>query len=176
MGSWILLFVLGVSHPTELEREIKLVRDAYFPTLQHLEIRLEEFQESDFFFATDVDYVLFPFRERRYVIQFNDQIFQDPPPRVALRAILAHELFHLKEYQTLTRWQLIKLGLRYWWDLEFRIRFERATDARAIEAGFADGLKEYRQWLYKRISPQALESRRKTYLTPEEIDFVKSGF
>ncbi len=36
------------------------------------------------------------------------------------------------------------------------------------------GLKEYRQWLYQHVPAKALAEKKRDYLTPEEIDALKS--
>jgi hypothetical protein len=64
-----------------------------------------------------------------------------------------------------------------WTDYEistsFRERFERRADLDAPQRGYAQGLKQYRIWLYHNVSAGVLQERPRDYLTPEEIDAIQ---
>ena len=67
-------------------------------------------------------------------------------------------------------WQLLTLGVNYWLDAKFRSEYERSTDEKSLQMGFADGLILYRNWLYQNIYKQDVEIKKINYWTPDQID------
>jgi hypothetical protein len=51
----------------------------------------------------------------------------------------------------------------------FRERFEKRADVEALRRGYAQGLKQYRIWLYEHVPPSALMEKKRDYLSPDEI-------
>ena len=92
-------------------------------------------------------------------------------PEGARRAIVAHELAHLAYYAKGNRLHL--LGLLRFPRKGFRERFEKRADVEALRRGYAQGLKQYRIWLYEHVPPSALLEKRRDYFSPDEIDALE---
>jgi hypothetical protein len=103
-----------------------------------------------------------------YVIRVNSAVALLAAPEEGKRAIIAHELAHLAYYANGNRVRL--LGLIRLVSPGFRERFEKRADVEALRRGYAQGLKQYRIWLYQHVSADVLREKRRDYLTPEEID------
>lgn len=162
----------AVLDPPAVEAEVRALAAASFPELAGLTLELREAGGSFDFFSASVSKPWRPRAERVYVLRVSRRLFDAPPEREAVRAILAHELAHLAGFSNMTGRQLAWLGLRYSISGEggFAARYERATDAEAIRRGFGPGLKLYRRWLYSRLGAVDAARKRKLYYTPEEID------
>ena len=94
-----------------------------------------------------------------------------PASEEARRAIIAHELAHVAYYAKGNRLHL--LGLWRFAGKGYRERFEKRADVEARRRGYAQGLKEYRIWLYEHVPPSALPEKRRNYLSPAEIDALE---
>jgi hypothetical protein len=53
-----------------------------------------------------------------------------------------------------------------------RERFEKRVAVEALRRGYAQGLKQYRVWLYQHVTGRVLEEKKRDYLTPEEMDAI----
>ncbi|MDX1942035.1 MAG: hypothetical protein SFU99_15845 [Saprospiraceae bacterium] len=89
-------------------------------------------------------------------------------------AILAHELGHTKHYQKYGFWQLLKFGLMYAINSEFRAIHERSTDETVIYQGLGWQLFEYAKFV--RTDPTTIKGYEaskdfldKNYMTPADI-------
>lgn len=137
-------------------------------------IQYHSFHSDDYFVKTSfVSGYLKASEQRVYSIDTNPKLFHTflpVLPRPSLRAvqgILAHELMHLIDYEAASTTALLKV-LK---DEVFNPNdYERATDERAFERGYAQGISEYRKWLYGRLDEKALKTKKKRYYTPEEIE------
>ena len=108
-------------------------------------------------------------RRRTYQLFVNPRLAVDFPGHEAVRAILAHELFHIRDYLGKNAWQLYRLKRNYE-DETFRQQYERHTDQRTLRLGHGPGLIRYRQWLYRAIGdPDKIRYKKQMYMTPEEI-------
>lgn len=105
--------------------------------------------------------------ERDYVIFVSPGIFQDPPSELAVEAIISHEMFHVQDYLTMTPSELILLGIRS--AKKAPRKYERATDLKALELGYADGLYQYRIWLKRQLPAKKLKEVYNSYYSPKEI-------
>jgi len=160
----------------EVERELAGVVNRSFPELKGVDIAVEEIRsKSDFFISGyDPETVLKKGPSRSYRVYVNPRLFESPPSEAAIRAALAHELTHILDYTRLSPVALEKFTLRYATGDDSK--YERATDQGALERGYGCGLIEYRRWLYAHVSPATEAAKRKSYLTPEEIeDWMERG-
>lgn len=89
-------------------------------------------------------------------------------------AILAHELGHTYHYQQYNFWQVLKFGLKYALDNDFRKTHEQSTDEIVIYRSLGWQLFEYAE--YVRTDPEAIENYEasqefldSTYMTPAAI-------
>lgn len=147
------------------------VRRERVPELADVEITLGELSSDDSFFVANLDLATAssPPRERSYVVNANPRMFESPaPPFSAVYAILVHELKHIVDYTEMDTEELVSFGI--WYATADVAEYERQTDEFALERGCAAGIKDYRVWLYARISEEAAEAKRRDYYTPEEID------
>ncbi len=106
---------------------------------------------------------------RSYWIYYDPRLLEDPPPKEALSAILAHELAHVEDYSRRSAPGLAVLALRYLISPGFRAEYERSADRRAAALGHSAGLAAYRGWLYRRL-PKEEPRLRREYMTPEELE------
>ena len=106
-----------------------------------------------------------------YSIRVNSATAVLAVPEEAKRAIIAHELAHVTYYAEGNRIRLV--GLIRLASKGFRERFERRADLDALRRGYAQGLKQYRIWLYQHGTERVLKEKW-DYLTPEEIDTIQS--
>ncbi len=149
-----------------------LIRD-HFPGLAGVEIVIKPSLSTDIFLATDVeiDTVFRDPRERTYVLYLSPVLVRNPPGRIALEGILAHELAHFADYLEMGPLDLGLLLAGVTFSEDYTTRYERGTDRKTLELGFAPGLRAYRVWIYDRLSdPAQLAKKKRIYYRPEEID------
>ena len=155
----------------------ELVRNS-FPELAKAlasgRIRFREFESDAYFLqASFLKGQFSSSKNREYSIDINPKIFDPqlipngPPSLEAIQGILAHELVHVLDYETESFSNLTEIGLEL---ILSPSHYERYTDLRAFELGYAYGIKSYRNWIYGQLSPTDLAQKRKRYYTPEEID------
>ena len=85
---------------------------------------------------------------------------------------MAHELTHSEHYYRGTTLRtILPIGIKVL-RKKSRAKYERKTDKEVVLKGFGEELKAYRVWQYRLLSPEDLETKKKEYLTPEEIDEI----
>jgi hypothetical protein len=144
-----------------------------FGRLPRTGVVIEDDLDSEFdFFQAHVRGYLKDWDKRTYVLKVNKRLYADSPGERGLRGILAHELTHLDEFAYSSTARLAGIGWDYLWsdDNPAVIRWERATDENALRLGHAEGLKDYRLWLYSKLTPERAAKKKRIYYTPEEID------
>ncbi len=142
-----------------------------FPEINLEKIKIKTFTSDSNFFKARFSYTrFFTFQKMRYLLYVNPKVYNFNVPENALKAIIAHELAHILYYTERNRCEL--LGLVRLTSGGFTSDFERRTDLTAIERGFGEGLMEYRRWLYRIIPESKIESKRKDYFSPEEIELI----
>jgi len=150
------------------------IKAAAYPELSGADVRVKLFEsESDYFRARFAFRQFFTSRRMRYIVFVNANVFARQAPESGLRAILAHELAHVLYFNRRHRLRLF--GLVRLTSKGFTARFERWADLQAIARGYAEGLKEYRRWLYRNIPAKSLKEKQRDYFSPEEIDAIISA-
>jgi hypothetical protein len=158
--------------PEWAERLVRNVQSCSFPELAEKDIRIDQFtSDSDYFQARFSISRFILGRRMRYVIRVNSGATLLMAPEEAKRAIIAHELAHLAYYTKGNRLHL--LGLLRFLGKGFRERFEKRADVEALKRGYAQGLKQYRIWLYEHVTPSSLVEKKRDYLSPDEIDALE---
>ena len=158
--------------PEWAERLVRQVRSSSFPELLNRHIRVQQFSGSPDYFQARFSISRFlTFRRMNYVIRVNSAAALLAAPEEGKRAIIAHELAHVAYYANGKRLRL--LGLIRLASKGFREQFEKRADLEALQRGYAQGLKQYRIWLYQHVSAGVLQEKRRDYLTPEEIDAIQ---
>jgi hypothetical protein len=158
--------------PEWAERLVREVRSSSFPELLDRDIRVRPFSgSSDYFQARFSIWRFLAVRRMHYVIRVNSAAALIAAPEEGKRAIIAHELAHVDYYASGSRLRLF--GLIRLASKSFRERFEKRADLDALQRGYAQGLKQYRIWLYQHVSAGVLQEKRRDYLTPEEIDAIR---
>lgn len=153
------------------ERIIReVIKDAY-PELANTDIRVQTFASKSDYFRTSFSFQRFLFGlKMRYFIKVNPRFLDLNAPDEGIRAILAHELGHVFDFQRKNRLRLF--GLIRLTSKNYTARFERWTDLQAISRGYGEGLKAYRLWLYNNIPADKLTEKRRNYFSPEEIELL----
>ena len=155
--------------PDHLRDRLRSVQGRHYPELSGLTLELNAFySDRDFFRSRISPWTVFsPSDRRRYLIEYNPKILNDPPSDAAIDAILAHELAHIRDYARMSAWDLCRFAV--WYMVENHADYERKTDETVLEKGLGQGLAEFRTWLYAHLPPQGVAEKKRDYLTPEEI-------
>lgn len=179
----LLLFPVLV---VKAKSEIDVAQDAYinkvrsltfeiakrsFPEIDTAKIRFETFKSNSTFFKARFSIGRFvTFQPSRYIFYINPSAEAKGIGDEALAGVIAHELAHIRYYTSKNRIELLGLGALLC--SGFRTRFERRADLRAIERGYGEQIIAYRKWIYGIISAKARRSKKRFYLTPDEIRIV----
>ena len=134
---------------------------------------MQEFESrSDYFLARFSMLRFLTGQRMHYTIRVNSATALLAVPEEGKRAIIAHELAHVAYYAAGNRVRLF--GLIRLASKGFRERFEKRADLDALRRGYAQGLKQYRIWLYQHVTGSVLKEKKRDYFTPEEIDAIQS--
>jgi len=142
------------------------------PELEGSDIRVKMFRSRSDYFKARFGYPQYFFTRMRYLVFVNPRVFEMQAPEEGVRAITAHELAHLVYFKRRNRARLA--GLVRLASKRFTARFERWADLKAISLGYGEGLKEYRQWLYRNVPASKLAEKQRNYFSPDEIDALLS--
>ncbi|WP_416307995.1 hypothetical protein [Neptunicella sp. SCSIO 80796] len=140
-----------------------------FPALQGISLSLQGIDSSSIFLATDIEVPALLIGQRHYVLYLNPKLEQQNIGDTALKAILVHELTHFNDYQKMDVFELGRFYYAILTDPMFEAEYERATDFQTLKLGYAQGLAEFRQWLYPQLSEAELKIKQRNYYTPAEI-------
>ncbi len=157
------------ANAAELEALMLEVRRELFPQLTTVPLALVELDSETDYFQANLDFgtVGESPMERDYRVLYNPQLFDNGPSQPAIAAILAHELTHILDYTEMESPELVEFGI--WYATGDTAEYERQTDESALWLGCADGLIDYRVWLYDNIPADAVEDKERTYFTPDQI-------
>ena len=155
----------------QFEEVVTFVKEEYFPELKKISIGVSTFTSDAYFLQAqpEIRTIIKKRNKRHYNVQLNTKLLECPPSPAALEAIIVHEFEHIVDY---TKWSFLRIfshGTQYVTSCGTKARYERATDAKVLSKGLFDGLIEYRNWVYQWLTPEELKTKRKIYLTPEEI-------
>ena len=149
----------------------------YFAKLRKIKIYWKEIHSNEYFFGTNVgrlSLVTNPPLDRNYIIEYSSNVLKNGPPLMAIKAILAHELIHLSDYTNMRLQKFAGNLLPMALNKEKLFRYERCTDARAIEIiGVGDGLIQYRKWQKTKLTSEQWKLKITRYLNFEEIVQVR---
>jgi hypothetical protein len=160
-----------VRSEADLRTVIEDLRRDTVPELQGYRLDLSPSDSDHDFFRTTVDPLtaIAPAKGRTYRIVYSTRLFDDPPARLALRAILTHELGHMHHYTTLSSVDLASFAI--WYSTTNDVSaYEHATDDFALLRGKALGLEQFRRWLYDHVTPEVRAAKQHDYYTPDEIE------
>ncbi len=162
----------GTAPPTnevDLTALMQEVRLDLFPQIASIPLDLVELDSETDYFQANVDFgtVSEPAFERDYRVLYNPKLFEDGPSQPAIAAILAHELTHILDYTQMESSELVEFGI--WYATSDAAEYERQTDESTMWLGCADGLIDYRVWLYDNIPADSVEDKQRSYFTPEQI-------
>ena len=156
----------------EMRDLIEQIKNEHFPDLKDIDLQMKVLRSKAYFLQTFVKPTTI-FRaplKRTYGVQINEKVFECSPSHAAIKAILIHEIQHIQDYIGMGTFKFETFGIKYALNRKFRTRYERATDLAALKLGQAEGLKEYREWVYQWLNPRQLATKKRFYYTPEEID------
>ena len=151
---------------------IDRVISSSYPELEGSDIQVKIFSSRSDYFKARFGYPQYLFTRMRYLLFVNPRVFEIQAPEEGVRAIIAHELAHLDYFKRRNRVRLV--GLVRLTSKGFTARFERWADLKAISLGYGEGLKEYRQWLYRNVPASKLADKQRNYFSPDEIDAILS--
>ncbi|MEW6129485.1 MAG: hypothetical protein AB1757_20760 [Acidobacteriota bacterium] len=144
-----------------------------YPELAKTDIQIQSFTDNADYFRTLFNFKRWLFGlKMRYYIKVNPQVFERGAPAAGIRAILSHELGHVYDFQTKNRLRLF--GLMRLAGKNYTARFERRTDLQAISRGCGEGLKLYREWLYRNVPAKKLAEKQRNYFSPAEIEAIQT--
>lgn len=110
----------------------------------------------------------------KYRIGVNPMIFDKGISDLALEAVLVHELVHSRDYYNgSTIRSIIPIGFKVS-RKKSRAQYERKTDLQTLMLGYGEGLLAYKAFQYPLLNEEELKTKRREYLTPEEIKFILS--
>lgn len=159
-----------------VQRSAHIIREvikASYPELANADVRVQTFSSQSDYFRTTFSYQRFlSGLKMRYFIKVNPRFMELNAPEAGVRAILAHEMGHVYDFQRKNRLRLF--GLLRLASKGYTARFERWTDLQAIQRGYGEGLKAYRRWLYDHIPASKLAEKQRNYFSPEEIDLLQA--
>ena len=160
---------------TEFKNIVDETRMEYFPEFETDSLTVTTFHSSAYFLQAQprLSSLLHQRADRTYEVQLNLRLLDCPPERQALKAILVHELEHVRDYRSMSSAQIISLGMKVSLSFDFKVHYERATDQKVLDQGLLEGLALYREWVYQWLSPKDLVKKRMIYMTPEEIRSFK---
>lgn len=155
----------------------KLIAENYpklLDAFKNNRIKIREFENDSYFLKTFFKLGHILKEKRMYFLDLNKKLYECAPPKSALIAILAHELKHIQDYKDSSSLQLIRLGIKMI-GKRSRSKYERATDFHVMQEGMSEGIREYRLWIYKRLTKKSLRKKKCFYFTPEEINRFLQG-
>jgi len=160
----------GRTDKYEIEEIIYDVTSRFFPGLLSRSIEVKEFSSDAYFLQAKpkISTLIGQREKRKYFIEINKKLYECSPGKIALEGIIAHELTHINDYDSMSVPQIIGLAAKYT-SKRARAEYERNTDRHVVQEGLGEGLIEYRNWIYQQLSPNELKLKRFYYLTPEEI-------
>ena len=151
-----------------------------FPDLHHHKIIVKhrDLKKVSMRAQPIVDQNIFKKGHRSYQIEVNQKlIFQDDRklyqlPHAVLVGWFAHELGHLKDYQSRSGFGLLRLGIAYSLLPAYKIGVERKADLLALQNGFGPYLERTKRFLLREggINPAYLARLKKYYMSIEEIN------
>ncbi len=149
----------------------ELVADS-FPILKDKKIKIKKVLFPRFYkysaYAFMDDGLFWLFRKKFYILvnpkymkRYND---------FEIKGVFAHELCHLEDFARNSRWWFFLNNLKYTFE-NYRERYEKEADKKAICKGYRKELKSFREKRWS-IKDKNLEKMKGFYLTPKEIDKV----
>jgi len=139
---------------------------------KNFKISLFEIKSDEYFFISNLSWKRALLGTSHYRIGYNPLVFKKQITDLALKGVLAHELMHTNDYvHGSTLGTILPIGVKVSFS-KSRVQYERKTDLRVVLKGLGPELIAYREWQYPLLSPQALKTKRREYLTPEEIVFI----
>ena len=155
----------------EIKKIVSCLIEHKFPELKKINLVYEKLDSPSVFLATELKRktLLGPKEKRIYILQYNPLLEVLNPSKKGLVAILAHELAHFQDYESLSSAKMITKFGRYFISAKFRAKVERSIDVVALQKGYSYGLIQYRKWLYKNIPRKDIKTKFRNYYTPKEI-------
>jgi hypothetical protein len=165
---------LSQTEPDLLPLLREIIAEAY-PELNDITLTTGNFSESDSFFQSNFEPLSLFSEQPIYRIEVNPRIWLLNLPPLALKAVLAHELAHTRDYHLgknagVNRLQNVLCVINQLRFYESLRKYEHRTDLQAIFRGYGKGLKQYREWLYPHLNAEELVRKQEIYYSPVEIE------
>jgi hypothetical protein len=173
------IFPLIQDVPIELETAIYF-SISHYPELQNNPIRFKHARIKTTFNARPtVGSLLFKRKENRhYIVRINSSINDSiicfyKIPEFAKKGVIGHEFAHFADYETRNLWQVLGRAFSYL-SKKRKADFEKSIDTETIKRGLGNELYAWCNYvLYESNATVDYKNfKRRTYLTPEEIQAV----
>lgn len=157
----------------EFEALAQEVLGSYFPELAGLKIGYRPHDISEFLLKTNIS-VSSVFRsgnKRQYWVEYHPRLLECAPVELdALKGILVHEFFHIKDYSEKSTPKLLAWLIGIFLNKKKFFEYERHTDRRSVVIKKQGApLILWRQYSNGMFPPDILDIKGKRYLTIEEI-------
>ncbi len=166
------IYLKNVDQLKAIVEELKTQND--FAPIQsiHIEYKAEP-SDMVFFSASIKKSTLLGSRDNRsYILSYAPQIFQRKLSLGAAKGVLAHELAHFLDYSNRNFFQMIWLAVEA--QVTDHREYEREIDRVVVsELNMGEELIQFREWLYRQLTPRQVEIKKTVYLTPREIKILK---
>lgn len=165
---------LTESEKTKIQGMLNRLIESTHTSLQkpNLSIKLFTINDPAYFFVSNFGAARALLGKRKYKIGVNPLVFDKNIPDEALYGVLAHELIHTEDYASGNTFNtLIPIGFQVL-KKKTRIQYERKSDLKVILKGLEKELIAYKNWQYPLLSPKDLITKKKEYLTPDEVKLV----
>jgi len=162
---------LSEAEKAKIHGMLKRLIETTHTSLQKPDLTIKLFTINDpaYFFVSNFGAARALLGKRQYKIGVNPIVFDKNIPDEALNGVLAHELIHTEDYASGNTFNtLIPIGFRIL-KKKTRIQYERKSDLKVIMKGLEKELIAYKNWQYPLLSPKDLVTKKKEYLTPEEV-------
>ena len=162
--------------PTDLELQV-LTTLTYFPELDSVQIKFKSARIKTTLNCrpTVLSALFCSSKNRKYIVRVNSKIadsvinFQNIPFNAQI-GLIGHEFCHILDYQSKSRWNLLKT-MFYYFHITYKSTYEKSVDLMTIQKGLGWQLYD---WMYfvengSHVFSNYLNYKRKVYLNSQVI-------
>lgn len=166
-------------HMKQVRQTLDAVISADFPELDPARIQIKVRSSIDPYtrgFPVPSNLLASP-EKRKYEILIHPRVLRSDIGPSVVQAVMAHELAHVAEFSSRSRFSLIMFSIRSLVSQKFRRNHEWETDREVVRRGYGPGLTLYRNWMASRVKPKRLKKKMRFFLSLDEIktEIAQSG-
>jgi len=137
------------------------LKQKYYPDLEKIKVKLKPSK-----FLKKIFMISLPFSKNIY---YNDKVMQKCSNKI-LRAAIMHELFHIRQFKRLKRWQKIFFIPKYHIGKKLRIKHELEAHVEVAKMSFGEELIQLNNFVKSRYPEEVwINKWSKYYLSEEKI-------